>query len=179
MTTFYMVEMSFPFPEERADFDRFYDRHIGMLLSIPGFRSAQRFEATHEARAPLMAVYELDGPQVLSSEAYTSRAGPRSVSETYRPKMQSWDRNVLTGPSLRLDVPAAGWLRIVDRLEARSPPLPPGFAVFTPAGLDRTVLERGLRAGADAGAMPPAPGEHSGWTVRTFRPLGVRRTPEG
>ena len=173
MTTFYMVELSFPFPDERPGFEAFYSRHISMLLSIEGFRSAQRFEATQEAAAPLMAIYELDSPEVLSSAGYTSCAGPTSVSETYRPKMLNWDRNVVVGPELRLDVPDDGWLLLVDRKTSDSPLLPAGVLAYLPAGLDRTVVERGVQVGM--GAAPDVPAQAPGLIVRFMRPLHGRR----
>jgi hypothetical protein len=177
-TTFYMVECAFPFPEERAGFDEFYQKHITMLLSIEGFRTAQRFEATHEARAPFMAIYELEAPDVLQRPTYTARAGPTSVSETYRPKMLNWDRNVVTGPTLDLDVPEDGWLVMVDRKAHDAPPLPDGFAAFVPAAqgraLDQTVVERGVKFGT---GTPIFPEETAGWIVRSMRPLHPRRTP--
>lgn len=174
MTTLYMVELDFPFPDERAGFDEFYSGHISMLLSIDGFRSAQRFEATHEARAPFMAVYELDNPEVLSSPGYTTRAGPTSVSETYRPKMLNWDRNLVVGDSFEMAVPLDGWMVLIDRLSDDSPPLPAGFVAFEPVGLDKTVRERGIRIGASG--APDVPGPQSGWIVREMRPLHPQRT---
>ena len=132
MTTFYMVECAFPFPDERAGFDEFYTKHITKLLSIEGFLTAQRFEATHEAKAPFMAIYELDEPAVLQRPSYTSRAGPSSVSDTYRPKMLNWDRNVVTGPAIDVDVSEVGWLIIIDRTNEDASALPLGFRVINP-----------------------------------------------
>jgi len=178
-TTFYMVECAFPFPDEREGFDAFYQSHITMLLSIEGFRTAQRFEATHEARAPFMAIYELEDPDVLQRPSYTSRAGPTSVSEIYRPKMLNWDRNVVTGPPLDLDVPEGGWLVIVDRKTDAAPPLPEGFGAYSPASdgraLDQTVIERGIKFGT---GTPDVPVEAPGWTVRSMRALHPRRKPQ-
>ncbi|MFT5391754.1 MAG: hypothetical protein ACI8PT_001949 [Gammaproteobacteria bacterium] len=174
MTTLYMVELSFPFPDERAGFDEFYSGHISMLLSIEGFRTAQRFEANGNAVAPFMAVYELDDPQVLSSDGYTSRAGPTSVSETYRPKMLNWDRNLLFGPDLSLNVPPDGWMVLIDRKRDDAPPLPAQFTPFAPVGLDQTVVERGIWTGS--GSAPMAPAQRPGWVVRDMRPLHPQRT---
>jgi len=173
MTAFYMVELAFPFPDERSGFDQFYSGHIDMLLSIEGLNSAQRFQATHEATAPFMAIYELANEGVLRTTAYTSRAGPNSVTERYRPKMLNWKRNVVTGPSLHLDVPTDGWLVLIDRVTETSPPLPEGFVSFKAVDLDKTFVERGIASGA--GGKPPTFAQQSGWVVRTMKPLHARR----
>lgn len=68
--------------ELEPDFVRWYDEeHIPQRLAVPGFRSAARFEAGPQvfsgslnipAQPPPrhLAVYEMDGPEVLESEAY-------------------------------------------------------------------------------------------------------------
>ncbi|MFT5448850.1 MAG: hypothetical protein ACI9DC_004035 [Gammaproteobacteria bacterium] len=172
MTAFYMVELAFPFPDERTGFDQFYSGHIDMLLSIEGLDSAQRFEASHEATAPFMAIYELAHEGVLRTSAYTSRAGPNSVTERYRPKMLNWKRNVVTGPSLRLDVPVDGWLMLVDRITENSAPLPEGFVSFKAVDLDKTFVERGIASGD---GEPPSVEQQADWVVRTMKPLHARR----
>jgi hypothetical protein len=172
MTAFYMVELAFPFPDERSGFDQFYSGHIDMLLSIEGLNSAQRFEATHEAVAPFMAVYELANEGVLRTTAYTSKAGPNSVTERYRPKMLNWKRNVVTGPPLHLDVAMNGWLMLIDRITEDSAPLPDKFASFKAVDLDKTFVERGIASGD---GDPPSVEQQPNWVVRTMKPLHARR----
>ena len=168
-----MVELSFPFPEERAGFDEFYSNHISMLLTIDGLDTAQRFETTHEAIAPFMAIYSLANDHVLQSEGYTSRAGPSSVSEDYRPKMLNWKRNVVTGPAFVIDVPMSGWLMLIDRVTEHSAPLPEGFTPFRPTELDMTFAERGILLGHSG--QPPIVDNQSDWVIRRMSPLHARR----
>lgn len=175
MSVFYMVEMAFPYPDERAGFDDFYNNHIAMLLSIDGFLSAQRFECTHEAKSPFLALYQLSDAGALSRPSYTSRAGPASVSETYRSRIENWHRNVVDGPDLSLDIPMGGWLVVIDRLSDDAPALPEGYASFTPVGLDQSIAERGVLSG-EAGEPAP-PQARDGWSVRAFKALGPRRAP--
>ena len=91
--TYYMVEMDYPHDTaaERDAFDAFYQRHIDMLLTIPGFLTAQRFHCAQAAgvpvRAPFLALYRLAGPGVMTSDGYTaisSRARPARDSRTSR-----------------------------------------------------------------------------------------------
>lgn len=175
ISTFYMVEMDYPEREGpgRAAYEAFYERHVAMLLRIPGFLAAQRFECAHAAAAPFLAIYQLEGPEVMESEAYLSRGGRLSVPEAFRTRMANWDRNLVRGAVPHLEVPADGpesRLVLVDRVTADAPALPRGLAPLEVVGLDRAIAQRGVAAGA-----APAPGPRDGWRVRTFRPIGAPR----
>jgi hypothetical protein len=174
MATFYMVEMHYPASEDRALFDKFYDKHITMLLGIDGFLSAQRYETTHKARAPFLAVYKLRDPDVMESTGYTSKAGRSSVKPAFSAKMTNWDRNLVQGDIDNMDVLDDACMVLIDRLTPDSPPLPEGFTPLDIVGLDATITQRGVRIfkGHDA-ALPGA----AGWTVRTLRPLHAPRYP--
>mgnify|MGYP000465863746 CR=1 FL=1 len=177
--TLYMVEMNYPCdtPGDRAAYDLFYERHIDMLLGIPGFLSAQRFECVHAARAPFLAVYGVRNPDVMTSDAYTSTAGRLSVPEGFRVRMTDWDRNLVqTGDEAiaaagGLAVPLGGTLVLVDRITGGAAPLPDGFAPLRVVGLDSTIAERGWRAGAGGRVA-----DQEGWAVREFRPIHAMRT---
>lgn len=170
-----MVEMHYPLTEDRARFNAFYHKHISMLLTIDGFLSAQRYECAHEARAPFLAVYRLRDPGVMTSENYTSRAGPTSVDPDFKAKMTNWDRNLVQGDIETMDVPDAGWLVLIDRLNPDSPPLPDGFTPLEIIGLDTTIAERGVRIGA--AGEPEAPNAADGWIVRSFKSIHAPRHP--
>jgi len=171
-----MVEMHYPATEDRALFDKFYHKHITMLLTIDGFLSAQRSETVHEARAPFMAVYRLRGPEVMTSENYTSKAGRNSVNPTFRAKMTNWDRNLVQGDIANMDIPEGGHMVLIDRRTADSPPLPKGFTPLEIVGLDATIVQRGVRIVPKGEALPSVPA-HENWTVRTLRPIHPVRYP--
>ena len=97
--TYYMVEMDYPHETaaQRETFDAYYWRHIDMLLTIPGFMTAQRFHCADTDRAPFLALYRLSGPEVLTSEAYMSKAGRMSVHPDFREYISDWDRNLVQG----------------------------------------------------------------------------------
>ncbi|NKB59109.1 MAG: hypothetical protein GKS00_22510 [Alphaproteobacteria bacterium] len=173
MTTYYMVEMHYPATEDRAQFDEFYWKHISMLLTIDGFQSAQRYECTHEARAPFLAVYKLRDPGVMESENYTSKAGRNSVNPTFRAKMTNWDRNLVQGDIADMDVPEGGSMTLIDRLTPDSTPLPDGFTPLEIVGLDATIVQRGVRIGANDTPVEP----NEGWAVRTLQPIHHPRYP--
>ncbi len=174
-TTFYMVEMHYPASEDRAAFDGFYRKHISMLLSIPGFLSAQRYACDPTADAPFLAVYRLTGPEVLESENYTSRAGRTSVDPVFRAKMTNWDRNLVQGDIADMDLGEAGWMVLIDRLTDAAPPLSDDFTPLAIVGLDATIRERGVRIGQTG--TPPNIAAAAGWRVRTFQPIHPPRHP--
>lgn len=180
--TYYMVEMDYPHDTaaERDAFDAFYQRHIDMLLTIPGFLTAQRFHCAQAAgvpvRAPFLALYRLAGPGVMTSDGYTSKAGRMSVDPDFRVNMTNWDRNLVQGPAGTgqpdLAVDMGGHMTLIDRLTAAAPPLPPEFTPLAVVGLDRTIAERGAAAGAFA-----PPGQTDGWETRLWQPIHpVRRS---
>ena len=87
-----MVWADVPSDKEK-EFNRWYnEEHLAERLSVPGFLSAARYEAVKGGPKHL-AVYELDSPAVLDSEAYkrvqaqptewTKRAGPGTVATTF------------------------------------------------------------------------------------------------
>jgi hypothetical protein len=174
MVTFYMVEMHYPASEDRALFDMFYNKHITMLLGIDGFLSAQRYETTHKAPAPFLAVYKLRDPGVMESTGYTSKAGRSSVKPTFSAKMTNWDRNLVQGDIDNMDVPEDGCMVLIDRLTPDSPPLPDGFTPMEIVGLDATIAQRDVRIFEGRNAAFP---RTAGWTVRTLRSLHPPRYP--
>ena len=128
--SYYMVEMDYPHETaaERSAFDAFYQRHIDMLLTIPGFLTAQRFHCPEATRAPFLALYRHTGPEVLASEAYTSKAGRMSVEADFRVNMTNWDRNLVQGPegssAPDLAIEMDDSMTLIDRLTDDAPPLP-------------------------------------------------------
>ena len=59
--------------DKEEDFNRWYnEEHLAELLSVPGVLSAARYEATMSGPKHL-AVYELESPAVVDSDAYKTR----------------------------------------------------------------------------------------------------------
>jgi hypothetical protein len=170
--TYYMVEMDYPHETEaeRTAFDAFYQRHIDMLLAIPGFLSAQRFHCRENVRAPFLALYRLAGPEVMTSEAYTSKAGRMSVDPDFRVNMTNWDRNLVQGPTGAglpdLAVEMGDSIMLIDRLNEAAPPLPPGFTPLEIVGLDQSIKQRGVAPGDTVGLV-----QSENWEIREWRPI--------
>jgi hypothetical protein len=78
--------------DKEAEFNRWYNQeHLGERLAVPGFLSAARYEAVKGSPKHL-ACYELEGAEVLDSEAYrrvrdhptewTRRCSPEVIGTT-------------------------------------------------------------------------------------------------
>src|SRR4051812_10059410 len=159
----YMVEMALLEPARRAEWDAWYIAHQHRLLSLPGIHASQRFECIHDAESPFVALHEVDGPQVFTSDAYRASAGPTNTGE-WQNKMDNWHRNVLRGLDHTPDVPMDARLVVVeDGTDAALPNLHWTEAV----GLDRSIDRRGLAvmSPAQADALAGKPG------IRVLKPM--------
>ena len=82
-------------PEHEAEFNRWYDEeHIPQKLATPGFRSARRF-ASHDHAGRYLAVYEVDGADVVTNPEYMAQP----MSDWAQVVMSTWhlvERSVWT-----------------------------------------------------------------------------------
>ena len=165
----YMVEMDLGPRELLAEFHAWYGGHIRMLLTIPGFISAQRFGGV-----------DADGRafprRVLARERRCpSRAGPIATRPDRHPRANgarasgTGTRNLLDGLDAAPEVARTGWLVLTDRLTEAAAPLPPSCVRLRPIGLDRTIVERGFDHGD--GEPPAAPSSSADRVTRVLRPL--------
>ena len=71
----YMVEMALLDTARRAEWDTWYASHQHRLLSIPGFRASQRFEAIHPAPSPFVALHQVDSADIFTGRPTRRRRG--------------------------------------------------------------------------------------------------------
>ena len=164
----YMVEMALLDTARRAEWDAWYVAHQHRLLSIPGFRASQRFEAIHAAESPFVALHEVDAPDIFTGATYRAKAGPSNTGE-WQAKMGNWHRNLFSIDHTP-DVPMDARLVVVE--DGAGSTLPEGVSVqwMEAVELDRSVPRRGLAV------MSPAAAERLVGTpgLRVLRPLGPR-----
>jgi hypothetical protein len=164
----YMVEMALLETARRAEWDAWYVDHQHRLLSIPGFRASQRFEAIHTAESPFVALHEVDSPDIFSGPVYRANAGPSNTGE-WQKKMGNWRRNLFDEDHTP-DVPMDARLVVVE--EGSGPALPDHVSVrwMNAVGLDRSAQRRGLAV------MPPATADRLIGTpgIRVLKPIGTR-----
>jgi len=166
----YMVEMGFSAPGLRAEWDAWYLSHMKMLITIPGIRATQRFEALTAHLQPFVALHEVDGPEVFESAAYRAKAGPASTGE-WQARHTNWKRNVLAGLENTPDVPMTGFLIIAE--SGAEGGLPPGVAMHRveAVGLDRSVTRRFIAVTDQPSAAVHAIGKPG---IRVLKPLTPR-----
>jgi len=167
----YMVEMGFPHPDRLAEWHDWYMQHIRVLLTVPGFRASQRFEAVVDNPSPYLALHEVASADLFQSEAYRNRGGPASVGE-WRSLQTNWHRNLLDGLDETPEVPTTAYLLLLR--DARDLVLPAEVAVdwLRGAGLDGTVKECGLAVLPDTGGVLDL--AHRDQRVRLFRPISEK-----
>ena len=168
----YMVEMTLLETARRAEWDLWYAAHQHRLLSIPGFRASQRFEAIHTAESPFVALHEVDSPEIFVGPHYRARGGPSNTGE-WQAKMGHWRRNLFAVDHTP-DVPMDARLVVVE--ERCDPALVDHVPVrwMETVGLDRSVARRGLAVMPPATADPLVglPG------IRVLKPIGARLRAE-
>jgi hypothetical protein len=102
-------------PEHQDFYEQWYmNEHFPERLGVPGFRRGRRYEAV-EADRGYFSFYELDGPDVLFSEAYLARlanptAWTRKIMGVWRGMVRTvCERVERTGSALGGYVVAARW----------------------------------------------------------------------
>lgn len=169
----YMVEMALLETARRPEWDAWYAAHQHRLLSIPGFRASQRFEAIHSTESPFVALHEVDSPELFGSSQYRAKGGPSNTGE-WQTKMGHWHRN-LFGTDHTPDVPMDARLVLVE--EGNGQALPDHVSVrwLEAVGLDRSVRRRGLAV------LPPETADRLVGTpgIRVLKPIGARLCGEG
>ena len=153
-----MVEMALVEAARRAEWDAWYVAHQHRLLTIPGFRASQRFEAIHSAESPFVALHEVDSAEIFASPTYRAQAGPSNTGHrnlfdlAHSPNVPSESRVVV----------------IEDGVSA----LPAGTQLIwmTSVGLDRSVPRRALAVMSPTTADRLV-GPHG---IRVLKPIGPR-----
>jgi len=90
--TIYMVEHLFARPDWEAEWNAWYEGNLKVLLSVPGFRTGQRFKSS-DGLPRYMAMYTVD-PGVFETEFYKQSGGGGTASQRFRDAYQIWIRNL-------------------------------------------------------------------------------------
>ena len=170
----YMVEMDLPHPERLAAWHAWYREHIHILLSVPGFRASQRFQALVPAAAPFLALHEVASAVLFESAAYRGRGGPASVGE-WHDLQTNWHRNLLDGIDQTPDVPADHYVLLLR--DVRDVEVPAPVTWLHAIGLDRSVAECGLGLIGDPGPFEALARRDD--RVRLYRPISGKIRAQG
>jgi hypothetical protein len=164
----YMVEMDFPHPERLAEWHDWYLAHIRVLLTVPGFRASQRFQAITETPSPYLALHEVDSPALFDSPEYRARGGPASTGE-WRRLQTSWHRNLLAGIEETPEVPQDRFLVVLREARDAGLPVETPITWLRGVGLDGTIGECGIAVIDDP--APLAGIARRDARVRIYRPI--------
>ena len=148
-----------------SDWDRWYVRHLEIMVSVPGIASAQRFRTGTPGHPPSLAMYSVASPSVFQDPYYLSVRGMGEWLELI--DRRYYRRNLFEGLERAPAVEKHELLLVADRHEPE-----PGLA-----GIDWTWLEciaidrstpyRGI-AIADEGAVAKV---IAAATVAVYRPV--------
>ena len=164
----YMVELDFVALARKSEWDAWYTRHLLVLLSVPGFHTAQRFVCTTPHAAPYLAVYTVDSPEVFESAPYRARGGRDSTGE-WKSAMVNWDRNLFAGIDRAPAVSAGERLLLTESAHAVAAQTEVALTWLDAVGLDRTVARRAVAVAQESRAHRIVlAGEGS---IRAYRPL--------
>jgi len=114
----YMVQHTFSLPELEDEWNTWYFAYLDMLLSLPGFHSAQRFRVPASKPPRYMAMYTVSGPEVFESAAYRDAGGGGTHSVRFRPAYQAWVRNLFADIEKAPQVQTGQCLVSVDASDA-------------------------------------------------------------
>jgi hypothetical protein len=163
----YMVEMDFTQPARRLQWDAWYAQHLQVLLSVPGFHTAQRFLCAMPHPAPYLAIYSVDSADIFESDAYRSRGG-RDSTGAWKATMVHWDRNLFAGLERAPAVSADELLLVTEDAGAAAAHADIAFSWLDAVGLDRTVQRRALAVVKKQHRAMPEP-------IRAYAPLMPQR----
>ncbi len=93
----YIIQLDIP-GEHEDDFNRIYDtQHVPAILEVPGVRGCHRYRLTYaDAETPrYLALYELDSPDVIKSDAWRKAADSGDWAPRIRPHTQNRRRQVM------------------------------------------------------------------------------------
>ena len=145
----YIVELDFIGYGREPQWNAWYSEHVEVLLSLPGFLTAQRFKCVTAHPSPYLALYTVESAGVLESAPYRSHGGRNSVGE-WKPMMTNWHRNLFSGipqaPAVALDQ----FLMVSESSSTQGDDCGVSFSWLDNAGLDRTVEKRGLAVASAA-----------------------------
>jgi hypothetical protein len=92
----YTVEIDFNNPAEEPAWQAWYHNNLPVLLTVPGFSTAQRFEKVYGTGFRFLAAYTLSGPDVFESPAYIGVGGGGRSTVNWKEWMNR-TRNVYAG----------------------------------------------------------------------------------
>lgn len=139
----YMAECRFTDPTREDAWNEWYGgKRLDELLSVPGFRTSQRFKAVTPGSSPYLAIHSINSPDVFTSKAYKSVSG--GDFQEWQQYITDWRRNLFDGLDTAPAVALDEYLVVTDKSSAEVGASGINFIWLASAGLDRSVKQRGI-----------------------------------
>ncbi|MES2562580.1 MAG: hypothetical protein V4637_07615 [Pseudomonadota bacterium] len=142
--TIYMVQHVFSRPRWELDWNAWYADNLKILLSVPGFRTGQRFKALTGTPPRYMAIYTVDSPAVFKSKRYADAGGGGSNSAQFRPAYQVWIRNLFEGMERAAEVGDDQYLLSIDSADKSETVAEVTLTWLEATGFHKSTLYRGI-----------------------------------
>lgn len=138
----FMSQTGITDPTREAELDAWYVEHLGIMLTVNGVDSTQRFKTTTPGHPPSLAMYTVAGPHVFQDTYYLSVRGmgewmPLIDTQYYR-------RNLFDGLVRAPEVGGHERLLVADRPRPEPNLLDLPWAWLTCVGIDRSTPFRGV-----------------------------------
>lgn len=168
----YMVECAFSDPaREQAWNDYYSGRKLDEVLSVPGFRTSQRFKAIGESSAPYLAIHSVDSLEVLTDGAYRSAGGGR-FDHSFQSSIINWKRSLYDGLDRAPAIAEDELIAVCDQPD-QVQGVPVDFVWLSAAGLDAPAPQRGI-ARIDRTQADRLARSHKG-VINVYAPLIAQR----
>ena len=137
----FMSQSGLTDPAREAEWDVWYEDHLRLMRTVPGFGSAQRFKTKSAGYSPSLAMYTLASENVFSDPYYLS---VRGMGE-WKPliDLQYYKRNLFEGLGSAPRVSADSVLLVADRSEPEA--RLDGMTWLRAIAIDKSTPYRGIR----------------------------------
>lgn len=140
----YMVQHVFSRPDWEDEWNAWYAGNLKVLMSVPGFRTGQRFKAVEGVPPRYMAMYTVDSADVFETQVYKDSGGGGTASERFRPAYQVWIRNLFEELAVAPAVQAGECLVMLDADSSNAQLPGVSLAMMRCTGFHKTTSWRGL-----------------------------------
>ena len=163
----YMVQQVFARPDWEEEWNAWYAGNLKVLMSVPGFRTGQRFKSVEGVPPRYMAMYTVDSPDVFETQIYKDSGGGGTASQRFRPAYQVWIRNLFEGVTVAPAVQEGQCLLMLDADASNVQLAGVPLAMMPCTGFHKTTSWRGLGI-VDEARMQSLP-KTDGLTI--YRPI--------
>jgi hypothetical protein len=168
----YMVECSFTDPQCEQEWSNYYSGpKLDQVLSVPGFKTSQRFKAVDDKPCPYLAMHTVTSLSVLEGQNY--KGGGGGSFGPWQSFITDWRRSFYSQSDEAPDIPLGSHFAVTDLTPTEVQALDLPFLWLRAAGLEATP-QRGLARLTNDQTKALIANTPSG--LRIYTPLMARRS---